>query len=100
MKRVKVAEVAVVVAMGSTWTGAVGGMQIGARQEQVGQVFSRQVFVVQVGAGLMGFGGVSTGVPLVDVTPLVLPGAELRVGWMSIGAVGVANMAPAGSNLI
>ena len=83
--------------------GAIGGMQVGVRQEQVGQVFLRWVFVVQVfvawlHARLMGYGGVSTGVHLVDVTPLVLLVAESRAGQMSISAVGVANVAPSGSN--
>ena len=95
----------VVMAMGSMWMGAIGGMQIGVRWEQVGQAFSRWVsmawvFVVWLCARLTGYGGMSTGAHLADMMPLVLPGAELRAGWMSIGVVGVANVVPSGSNLM
>ena len=75
-------------------------MQIGVRQEQVGQVFSRQVFMVQVGAGLMGFSGVSTGMPLAEVILVVLLGAESRVRQMSMNKVQWVSVVPSGSNLI
>ena len=94
----KVAEVAVAVVTGSTWTGAMGGMQIGVRWEQVGHVFSRWVFVAQAGAGLMGFGGGSTGMPLAEVTLMVLPGAKSKVGRMSVNEVQWASVVPSGSN--
>ena len=42
-------------------------------------------------------GGMSSGAHLVDVMQVVLLGAESRMGQMSIGAVGVANIVPSGS---
>ena len=85
-------------ATGSTWMGSMGGVQIGVRREQVGQVFSRWVFVVQARAGLMGFGGMSAGVPLAEVTLMVLLGAKSRAGQMSMNEVQWASVVPSGSN--
>ena len=107
-KHMKVAElepIAVAVAAvvtGSTWMGAIGGMQIGVRWEQVGQVFSMQVLMTRVfmawaQAGLVGLGGMSAGVPLADVAWVVLLGAESRAELVSLNVMKVANVVPSGS---
>ena len=50
-----------VAATGSTWTGPMGGMRMGVRWEQVGQVFLRWVFMALVRTGLAESGGMSAG---------------------------------------
>ena len=45
----------------------------------------------------MGFGGMSTGVPLVEVALVVLLGAESRARGMSVNEAGVANLGSYGS---